>query len=203
MVLFGLLHFDADTKDWLFTGVKADQLNKQIALDPSRDNKLNGVRSNFAEYIARLARSIAVALDAEVAVREIVRAEYKLNRERERRGKPPIFDYHVVRLAHRLGRPAPVPPEFRRRNSRLIERLRERGCISGAWHWRHYSSHRTWIRWQLVGDPGISGSSTRSIGYDGQDAAACAGPEIGGNLAAGNEAGRRRIAEIRVGRPLT
>lgn len=102
-------------------------------------------RSLFEMFIAQI-KAICVALDAEVAVSDVVRAPYKLNKQRSERGKTPLVDYHVVSLARR-SRAAPLPtgaePKW---HVRLHFR---RG------HWRHYEDHKTWIKWMLVGDPDL------------------------------------------------
>jgi hypothetical protein len=101
------------------------------------------------DLIQRQIRAICVALEAEVAETEVVRAPYKLNRARERRGKQPVADYHVVRLARR-SRLAPLPEEISGSDAGRRVRLHFR-----RGHWRHYENHRTWIKWTLVGDPDI------------------------------------------------
>ena len=90
-------------------------------------------------------RAVNIALDAEVAVEEVVRAPHKLNRAREKAGKVPVHDYHVVRLAERK-RAGPSPLTGTHRSPRLHFR---RG------HWRHYETFKTWIRWTLVGNPDL------------------------------------------------
>lgn len=94
-----------------------------------------------------------VALQAEVAVVTPQRAPFKLNRAREKSGKVLLRDYHVIDLAKRH-RVTPLPNDMRspygsdeaRRSPRLHFR---RG------HWRHFANHRTWIKWQLVGNPDL------------------------------------------------
>lgn len=88
--------------------------------------------------------AICVALDAEVATREVMRAPAALNKKRERNGKPLVKDFSIVDLARRhrvLG-----PSTGSHRSPRLHFR---RG------HWRHYEDHKTWIRWTMVGDPDL------------------------------------------------
>lgn len=91
-------------------------------------------------------RAIAVALEAEIAVGDVVRAPIQLNRSRERSGKTPLSDYHVVSLARRTRAPALESGETTGARKRLHFR---RG------HWRHYETHKTWIKWMLVGDPDL------------------------------------------------
>jgi hypothetical protein len=96
----------------------------------------------FAQHQAMM-----VALDAAVARTEVVRASSALNRSREKHGKWPAFDYHVIALAHR-STPNILPDDHDsdRRSPRLHFR---RG------HWRHFETFKTWINWMLVGDPDL------------------------------------------------
>jgi hypothetical protein len=91
--------------------------------------------------------AMMVALDAKVIETPIVRAPEKLNRARRQRGKVPVFDYHIVELAHRT-RPASLPPE--NESDRASPRLHFR-----RGHWRHFEAFKTWINWMLVGDPDL------------------------------------------------
>lgn len=92
-------------------------------------------------------RAVCIALDAEVAERETVRAPEKLQRSRIKRGKKPLSDYHVVRLTRRT-RAAPLESdgEPTGRHTRLH-------FVRG--HWRHFENHKTWIAWHLRGDPDL------------------------------------------------
>lgn len=102
------------------------------------------------DVIAANVRAIAISLEAEVTQTEMIRVPAKLNAARERRGKPPLIDYHVVSLARR-SRPEPLPRGDLDPN-REITRKRlhfRRG------HWRHFPNHRTWIKWMLVGNPDL------------------------------------------------
>lgn len=95
--------------------------------------------------IAKTIRAVCIALDAEVAKTNIIRAPHKLNHARERRGQMPIFSYHVVSLARRERAPA---LEHDAAEAGARKRLHFR-----RGHWRHYPDHKTWIKWTLVGDP--------------------------------------------------
>lgn len=112
------------------------------------DESLNALRLLIKALEAQV-RAISIALDAEVAVKDVVRADDKLNRARTKRGKPPILDYHIIRLSRRE-RVAPLEygeeAERRHRSPRLH-------FVRG--HWRHFQSHKTWIRWHLRGDPDL------------------------------------------------
>lgn len=108
------------------------------------DDRFDALRRLCADQI----RAICISLEAEVTTTEIVRAPHKLNRSREKSGRAPLIDYHAVRLTHRT-RPATLPDptgDEKRTSPRLHFR---RG------HWRHHSNHKTWIKWQLVGDPDL------------------------------------------------
>jgi hypothetical protein len=99
--------------------------------------------------VQRQIRAICVALEAEIAETEVVRAPHKLNRAREKRGRQPINDYHVVRLARR-SRVAPLPSSGSTEEPARRVRLHFR-----RGHWRHFETHKTWIKWTLVGDPDL------------------------------------------------
>lgn len=106
--------------------------------NPISDKKLIG-------FIGAQVRAICIGLEAEVAATEVIRAPHKLNRAREKAGKKPIFDHHVVKLANRqrLTQAEPDP-------DREIVRKRMH-FVRG--HWRHYQNSKTWIKWHLRGDP--------------------------------------------------
>lgn len=92
-------------------------------------------------------KAICVALDAEVAVRRMVRVDSKVNRKREKEGREPFYSYHVIDLnrRYRVSNPSHgggVPTGKRRLHFR-------RG------HWRHYEKFKTWVRWCLAGNPDI------------------------------------------------
>jgi hypothetical protein len=91
-------------------------------------------------------RAICVALDAEVATHEVIRAPHKLNEKRVKEGKIPLYDYHAVDLAHRqiISNPAESPSNGSKKRLHF-----RRG------HWRHYQASKTWIKWCLVGDPDL------------------------------------------------
>lgn len=95
-------------------------------------------------------RAVFIALEAEVVVTEVVRAPHRLNRKRERAGKLPVFDHHVVCLANRRrylprdAQPGDIEDEQRHRRLHFV-----RG------HWRNYLNHRVWIKWHLRGDPDL------------------------------------------------
>lgn len=99
------------------------------------------------EAAARLIRGACIALDAEVVTADIVRAPSKLNASRLKRGAPPVQDFYVLNIARRNRAAAlAIDGSTDQRKVRLHFR---RG------HWRHYETHKTWIRWTLVGDPDL------------------------------------------------
>lgn len=97
-------------------------------------------------FIAEQVRAVCVSLDAEVAEATVTRAPYKLNAIRAAKGRLPLFDYRIVSLAKRSRPPALNDGAEDGRHKRLHWR---RG------HWRHFPSHKTWIKWMLVGDPDL------------------------------------------------
>lgn len=102
------------------------------------------------ELVNKQIRAICVALESQVAASEVIRAPLKLNKARERRGQPPMPDYRVVQLARR-SRPIPLPSnEFNDGETRKSPRLHFR-----RGHWAHFSNHRTWRKWTLVGEPDL------------------------------------------------
>lgn len=118
-------------------------------IDRSRDTgaKQKDLLQDLVKLIGEQIKAVAVALDAEVATSDIVRAPHKLNHAREKRGKLPVSSYHVVSLSRRSRAPRldldPGEPTY---HVRLHFR---RG------HWRHFENHKTWVRWCLVGDPDL------------------------------------------------
>lgn len=96
-------------------------------------------------FVWNQVRAVCIALDAEIATRDIVRAPAALNKHREKSGKAPLVDYHVVALHGRHG-----ARKFSGGGTHKSPRLHFR-----RGHWRHYEQHKTWIKWMLVGDPSL------------------------------------------------
>jgi len=92
-------------------------------------------------------KAICVALDAEVAIKEVVRAPAALNKKIERTNRCKLYDYHVVKLRKRE---RVIPVERESNEPKTKKRLHFR-----RGHWRHFESHKTWIKWMLVGDPDL------------------------------------------------
>lgn len=129
----GYIFIQADAGYWWFPGVVIEG-----------DKSASPVYA-FCEAIWEHVRAVCVALDAEVAYREIVRGPPKLNEARARKGEPPVRDYHIIRLRGRLtGRADSFGGTHR--SPRLHFR---RG------HWRHLATHTVWVKWCLVGDPDL------------------------------------------------
>lgn len=98
-------------------------------------------------FIHDQVRAVCIALDAEVALAEPVRASAALNRARIERGRPLLPDHSLVSLCRRVNTlrshgDGEGPSTRRRLHFR-------RG------HWRHYDAYKRWIRWMLVGDPDL------------------------------------------------
>jgi hypothetical protein len=97
----------------------------------------------IADLIWPQIKAIAISLDAEVATATAIRAPHLLNEQRARRGLLPIFEHRVLSLAHK---PQAMPLAASEPTGRHPRAHLRRG------HWRHYRTHKTWIRWMLVGD---------------------------------------------------
>lgn len=100
----------------------------------------------FCQFAMKQIRAICIALEAQVAEHDLIRAPSKLNEKRARQGKAPLNDYHIVSLARRARATKPIETSTTGRRVRLHFR---RG------HWRHFTTHQTWIKWMLVGDPDL------------------------------------------------
>lgn len=103
-------------------------------------------KNDFFGLAAKEIRAISIALDAEVATHKVMRAPHALNVKREREGKLPIYDYHVVQLAgkHKIANALRNPGDGTKKRLHF-----RRG------HWRHFAAFKTWVRWTLVGDPAL------------------------------------------------
>lgn len=101
-----------------------------------------------ADFVASQIRAISIALDAEVARADVVRAPHKSNQPRRDRRPLPSYSYHVVSLARRCrAERAEVDPDAPTGTRKRLHFRRG--------HWRHYQESKTWIRWCLVGDPDL------------------------------------------------
>lgn len=119
-----------------------------IAGTPYNDNMFDTFIPEFRKVAINQIRAIAIALDAEVASTSIIRADYKLNHAREKRGKLPLYDYHVVSLARRArAEPLPRDPDAEPGTRKRLHFVRG--------HWRHYENSKSWVRWHLRGDPDL------------------------------------------------
>jgi hypothetical protein len=96
--------------------------------------------------LLREVKAICVVLDAQIAEHQVVRAPAALNAKREKGGKVPLNDYHVIDLSRRIRAQARGDSTQTGRKVRMHFR---RG------HWRHFETHRTWINWMLVGNPDL------------------------------------------------
>jgi hypothetical protein len=102
----------------------------------------------FAVSMFAQIRALCIALDAEVASTEVIRADHKMNAARAKIGKPPLPDYHTVSVSKKSSR----APDVVRAGGEPRYRVRlhfRRG------HWRHFENHKTWIKWMMVGNPDL------------------------------------------------
>jgi hypothetical protein len=107
----------------------------------------NGIGSfsapeNPLDIVWKQVRAICIALDAEVATYELHRQPAALNDARTKAGKVPLYDFHIVDLSKRHR------TDFNGGGTHRSPRLHFR-----RGHWRHYPTHKTWIKWMLVGNP--------------------------------------------------
>lgn len=119
--------------------------------EPEKGENIPDIKDEFVDLrklVIKQIRAVSIALEAEVATTDIIRAPYKLNHEREKSGKLPLFDYHVVKLAHRT-RPVALPDDHVG-GTRKRQRMH---FVRG--HWKHYTNHKTWTKWFLKGDPDL------------------------------------------------
>lgn len=130
--------------------LSSDWKPTHLIIEEEKKRQVAQTMQPLAELLASNIKAICIMLEAEVAQTEVIRVDAKLNRAREKRGKLPLSDYHVVSLTRRE-RALPrerglLDPDREIIHKRLHFR---RG------HWRHYADHRTWIKWCLVGDPDL------------------------------------------------
>lgn len=100
----------------------------------------------MVELLAELFEQIkaaCIALDAEVAEATTVREPHNGTGSGTQQ---PLKGHHVVSLANRRNRAPALGGGGSSRRKRLHFR---RG------HWRHFETHKTWIKWMLVGDPDL------------------------------------------------
>lgn len=100
------------------------------------------------DLLLKQIRTICIVLDAEVATTDIIRAPHKLNHQREKVGRLPLYDYHVVKLANRK-KYTPLPADH------VPEETRHRRFHFVRGHWKHYANHKTWTKWYMRGDPDL------------------------------------------------
>lgn len=89
-------------------------------------------------------------LDADVAEPELIPAPVALNKQRAKKGKGPLLDYHVINLAKRH--------RSRSQNSESTGRRVRLHFRRG--HWYHPDAKnrpdwKVWRKWTLVGDPDL------------------------------------------------
>lgn len=117
-----------------------------------RAEDLERVEDELAAVIGIIAsqiRAICVALEAEVVASDVVRVPHKLNSARAKIGLLPVYDYHILSLAHRKRAPLPIAGAMTGDEKRQKRMHFRRG------HWRHFTDHKTWIKWMLVGNPDL------------------------------------------------
>lgn len=100
----------------------------------------------LADLIERQVRAVAIMLDAGVVTSAITRAPHRSNAAVKRGAQPP-YDHHTLSLVRPARRPLPLARAGAATHHKRLHFRRG--------HWRHYQTHKTWIRWCLVGDPSL------------------------------------------------
>lgn len=95
----------------------------------------------LVDEIRQKIETICIFLDSEVAQKTVIRAPIELNKKRQKTGKEKIKDHYFIDLLKR--NKYSITGEQRGPGVRLHFR---RG------HWRHFETHKTWVKWTLVGD---------------------------------------------------
>lgn len=113
-----------------------------VGVSPKTDSR----DGSLGRLIEDNLRAVCIALDAEVAYTEVIRAPHKLNKARAKQGRSPITDYRVVKLVNKT-RAAPADEAAADGPKKRLHFRRG--------HWRHFDTFKTWIRWTLVGDPDL------------------------------------------------
>lgn len=103
---------------------------------------------HLAAVISEQIRAISIVLEAGAFEARKVDPSPKLNKARMKRGEMPLLAHHVLtispeRVARRERTHEGHDPKWR---TRLHFR---RG------HWRRYETHKTWVRWTMVGNPDL------------------------------------------------
>jgi len=125
--------------------VSGDSLPDPIALIGVEPGMMAPVL--LANFLLNQIRAMCIALDAEIIIKELIRAPHRLNAQREKKGRVPLSSYHVVKLAHRVRADAlESEPGSSGRRLRLH-------FVRG--HWRHFVESKTWVRWHMRGNPDL------------------------------------------------
>lgn len=101
------------------------------------------------EYLVSQIKAMCAVLEAEVVESEVVRAPHKLNEKRIKQGKVVLKDYHIVDLSKRKRKVSRNPNPTPTPTGRKVRLHFRRG------HWAHYTNHKTWRGWTLVGNPDL------------------------------------------------
>lgn len=115
------------------------------SLIQARHMWIEGPSTPWAEASGALVnqvRAVAACLDAEVVYADPIRVPFSAGASRDL--GVPAYSYHVLRLTKSARRLPSAEPSGRRRRLHF-----RRG------HWRRYPTHKTWVRWCLVGDPSL------------------------------------------------
>ena len=124
---------------WLVPAIVCTPVGKEWPTEAEWQSLMNLIGSQI--------RAVCIALDAEVATADVVRAPHTGTNA----GKniyTPLKSYHVVSLS-RKPRAAELPSDGEPMQGRRLRLHFRRG------HWRHFPTFKTWVKWCLVGDPDL------------------------------------------------
>lgn len=110
-------------------------------------DKLEESRGRVLSFLRSQITASVILLDADVLTHEVTRAPISAQREwKKRGGKTPIRDYHILDLRKRHAR---ILNPTNGESGRRVRLHFRRG------HWRHFETHKTWVKWCLVGDESL------------------------------------------------
>lgn len=144
-----VIAFATDADGVLYTQMALQVRKGWVLFNVADDRHGDGIFSAICAAVFAQIKAISVALDAEVAVAQVIRQAHRSNRERQHHNLP-LYSFHVIRLARKT-RAEPLESDALTDGSEK----RHRRLHFRRGHWRHYEAHKTWIKWMLVGDPSL------------------------------------------------
>lgn len=135
-----------DCKDCWFVGERFSFRKFMIEYVQTYVDAHNVVPEN---YVLDNIAAMCICIEANVIDVEVTRAPHKLNASRAKQGKLPLPAYNTVSLNRRYRVINPTERSGDTGRKGTVRMHFRRG------HWRHYETHKTWIKWMLVGNPDL------------------------------------------------